>query len=135
TKSIFYPDVWVDITNPFSQHWKISLQAGYNPDIQLIDLTHDQIVDIFYMVAKNVDKQQYDYQLYSLKNGTVERIQLPKHQFLQIKLINDFKLEIQINPQEKPLVYSIEETELYIEEKIYDEDGKLLEPDKKLQLP
>src|SRR5699024_2745768 len=50
TKSIFYPDVWVDITNPFSQHWKISLQAGYNPDIQLIDLTHDQIVDIFYMV-------------------------------------------------------------------------------------
>lgn len=125
-QSMFYPDIWLDITSPFSQHWKISLRAGYDPDVQFIDLTQDQIFDIFYSVAKDIDKKQYEYQLYTLINGSVKQIQLPKHQYVKTQLIDDFQVEIQIHPHQKPLVQQLPYKDDYIEEKIYNEEGKLL---------
>lgn len=132
-QSVYYPEVWLDITNPFSQHWKISLQAGYHPDIQFIDLDHDNVFDIFYIVGKDAEKRKYHYQLYTLKNGTIEQIQLPKHKFVQTKLMNEFKIEIKTNPHEKSIIHSIEDKNKYIEDEIYDKNGKLLLVEKKLQ--
>lgn len=125
-QSMFYPDIWLDITSPFSQHWKISLQAGYDPDIQFIDITQDQIFDIFYSVAKDENKEQNEYQIYTLVNGTIKQIQLPKHQFVKTKLIDDFQVEIQIHPHQKPIIQKLPNKSDYIKEEIYREDGKLL---------
>lgn len=124
--SLFYPDIWLDITSPFSQHWKISLRAGYDPDIQFIDLTRDQVFDIFYAVSKDMNKTQHEYQLYSLENGTIKQIQLPKHQFIKTKLIDDFRVEIKLHPHQKPLIINLPNKNDYIKDEIYEEDGKLL---------
>src|SRR5690625_4962151 len=124
--SNFYRDVWMDISSPFSHQWKISFESGYNPNIHLIDLNHDHAFDIFYQVAKDENKHQYNYQLYTLQNGLVKSLPLPKHNHVQGEYLNEFKVKIQINPHQKPIIKNIEQNkEKYIDENIYSEDGKL----------
>src|SRR5690625_968268 len=130
-RSHFYRDVWMDISSPFSHQWKISFDGGYDPDIQLIDLNHDHIFDIFYQVAKDENKRQYNYQLYTLQNGMVKNLPLPKHKHIQGKFLNGFKIKIQINPHKAPIIKDIKEE--YTKQNIYKEDGTLVK-DKKLNI-
>jgi|SRR5690625_2620248 len=125
-KSNYYRDVWLNISSPFSKQWKISLNGGYDPNIQLIDLNHDHIFDLFYQVAKDEEKKQYQHQLYTLKNGVVEQLELPKHNYIQGEFQKDFTVTIQINPNAKPIKLDVSRNkEKYISEKLYNEDGSL----------
>ncbi|MEI3605437.1 hypothetical protein SPD48_07010 [Pseudogracilibacillus sp. SE30717A] len=134
-KSKFYRDVWLDISSPFSHQWKVSFEGGYDPDLQLIDLTHDQTFDLLYSVAKDENKHQFNYQLYTLKNNVVKQLPIPKHNHIQGKFINDFKIELQINPNMKPIIKDISNNKhSYIEEGLYEENGKLIE-EKNLKIP
>jgi len=131
SKSGFYRDVWLDITSPFSHQWKISFDGGYEPKLDLIDLNHDHTFDIFYQVAKNENKSQYSYQLYTLKNGLVKQLPLPKHNHIQAKYLQDFKVEIRIDPNQKPIIKDISKLKKqYVNDKIYDGSGKLLKKEK-----
>src|SRR5699024_509526 len=126
-KSNFYRDVWLDIASPFAHQWKISLEGGYNPEVRMIDLNHDHTPDLLYRVAKDEDSLQYFHQLYTLKKGTAQQIPTPKHHHIQGKFLDDFKVEIKINPAMKPIIKNISnDKQHYIEEKIYKENGELL---------
>lgn len=134
-KSNFYKDVWIDITSPFSHQWKVLLENGYDPQLQLIDLNHDQTFDLFYSAAKDENKQQHVYRLYTINNGNIKQLTLPKHNHVQGKFLDDFKVEIKINPQMKAIIKDISKNKKhYIEETIYEEDGTLIKP-KTVTLP
>lgn len=127
-KSNYYRDVWLNISSPFAKQWKISFNGGYDPSIQLIDLNQDNVFDLFYQIAKDEKKQQYDYQLYSLKNGDIHQIPLPEHHYIQGEFLRDFKISLQMNPKSKPIMIDVaNKKNKYMKENIYDEDGKLIE--------
>lgn len=133
-ESNFYRDVWVDITSPFSHQWKISFDGGYDPTLELIDLNHDHTLDLFYQVAKDENKLQHFYQLYTLKNGVVKQLPLPKHNHIQAKFLSNFQVEIQIDPNKKPIKKDISASkEEYVKQSIYNKKGKLLK-DKKINI-
>src|SRR5699024_4124568 len=86
----------------------------------------DHTFDVFYQVAKDEDESQHYYQLYTLKNGLVEKLPLPKHNYIRGKFLNNFKAEIRMHPNKKPLQIDLQRNKnRYVQEDIYDEAGKL----------
>src|SRR5699024_2401014 len=51
--SSFYQNIWIEIKSIHSEKWKIPFTGGYDPHIQLLDLTQDQVNDLFYQSAQN----------------------------------------------------------------------------------
>lgn len=130
--SKFYTDVWVNIESPFAQQWKISFIGGYHPKLELLDITHDNTVDLIYESAVKENGRHYNYQLYTLKNGKVQQIELPKNKYAKGVFVDDFKINIQISPNDKVIVQDIADKKTtYVNEQLYDKTGKLL---KKQQL-
>lgn len=127
-KSNYYRDVWLDITSPFSHQWKISFEGGYKPELQLIDLTHDHTFDLFYSVSRDENINQFNYQLYTLKNNEVQQLPVPKHNHVKANYVNNFKIELQISPNMKPITKDLSNNKhVYIKEGIYEENGNLIE--------
>lgn len=125
--SNYYRDVWLTITSPFSEQWKISFDSGYDPKLHLIDLNHDHTFDLLYEVAKNENQKQFHYQLYTLKNGSITKMSLPKHNYIRGKFMDDFKVNIQIDPNKKPIILDVSHLkDKYVQHEVYDQDGNLL---------
>jgi hypothetical protein len=126
--SSFYQNIWIDMTSKFNKEWSISLQNGYDPQIKLIDLNHDQVFDLFYQIAKDENKNHFHYQFYTLKGGTVKQLPLPNPMYSKGTFEDDFQVHIQLNPNEKPLVIDVSpKKDSYITGHLYDEKGHLLE--------
>ena len=130
--SNYYTDVWVDIQSSFAQQWKISFPGGYHPKLELLDITHDGTVDLIYESAVKENGRHFNYQLYTLKNGKVQQIELPRNKYVRGEFIDDFKISIQISPNEKVILEDVSSKKsFYIKNQIYEDTGKLL---KKQQL-
>lgn len=126
-KSNYFRDLSLHISSPLAKQWTISLNGGYNPSIQLIDLNQDQIVDVFYQVAKNENNEQFDYQIYTLNGNVIEQLPLPRHKYIKGSFLNNYRANIQINPNSKPFIINLSKKKRkYINEDIYDEDGSLI---------
>src|SRR5690625_5963384 len=80
--SNYYTDVWVDIQSSFAQQWKISFPGGYHPKLELLDITHDGTVDLIYESAVKENGRHFNYQLYTLKNGKVQQIELLRNKYI-----------------------------------------------------
>jgi len=125
--SKYYTDVWANIESPFAQQWKISFIGGYQPKLELLDITHDNTVDLIYESAVKENGRHYNYQLYTLRNGKVHRIELPKNKYVKSEFTDNFKINIQISPSDKVITQDVSNKKsTYINEKLYDETGKLL---------
>jgi len=124
--SSYYQDVWLDITSPFSKQWNISFKGGYHPEITLIDINHDQIVDMFYEVALGEHDGPYHAQAYTLKDGNVTQINLPKNNHIKGKYIDDFQIELTLHQNEQPIKIPIKNRDQFIDQNIYKENGEVL---------
>lgn len=126
--SSFYQNVWIDIESPFKKQWSISLQNGYDPQLKLIDLNHDEVFDLFYQVKTENASDTFNYQFYTLKAGKVTSLPLPKRLYIEGKFIDDFKVNIQLDPHKKPETIDMAHKKAaYIESGIYDSNGTLKE--------
>lgn len=127
-KSNYFRSIWVDIKGPFSQEWKISLGAGYQPDLQLIDFTHDQVNELFFKVTREESASKYTYQLYNLKDSVIKKIPLPEKTYIQGYFTDDFKIEIRLAPNDSEIIVKdLPKNNLfYIQKDIYNQEGKLL---------
>lgn len=126
-QSKYYRNIWLDITGPFSQQWKISLNSGYDPHLTIVDLTNNQTNDLFFKSAHDEDLLQYNYQLYTIQNKKITKIALPKHDNVQFTFLNDYKFKVKTNTLKKPLMFTFSKTnKLSLDGKIYDNQGKLL---------
>ena len=127
--SSFYQNIWIEIKSIHSEKWKIPFTGGYDPHIQLLDLTQDQVNDLFYQSALNKNDHFYTHHLYSLKNGVIKEVSLPKQSHIKGHSRNDFQIEIQTSIRnENPIMIEVNEFKnKYVEHGIYDTKGNLLE--------
>lgn len=126
-ESNYYRNIWLSITSPFANEWKIPLKSGYEPNIQFIDLNHDHINDIFFVSKHSELDDAFQYNLYSLANGKIEKIPLPKQQFIQGQYKPDFKIGLKLSPYSKETTIDISRYKNdYINSNIYDINGNLL---------
>lgn len=122
----YYRKIWVDIHNEDGKEWKISYEGGYEPKLQLIDVNHDNIADLFYQSAKGGSGGLYNYNVHTLNNEKVTKIPLPKQQYLKGSFKDNFIVHIQLSPYQKPIEINVEDhKEDYIRLDLYDENGLL----------
>lgn len=126
-KSTYYRNIWLDITGPFSQEWKVSLNSGYDPSLTIIDLTHNETSDLLFQSARDEELTEYNYQLYTITQGAIRQIALPKHPNVQLVFLENFKFQVMTPALQEPLVFDIsKEQQLNLESGLYDSDGNLL---------
>src|SRR5699024_10463468 len=76
--SSLYQNIWIEIKSRQSENWNSPSPCGYCPHIQLLDLTQDQVNDLFSQSAQKKNDHFYTPHLYSLQNGVIEEVPLPK---------------------------------------------------------
>ncbi|MFD2628945.1 hypothetical protein [Oceanobacillus kapialis] len=127
--SAYFRQIWAEIIGDSKRNWKITYQGGYEPKIQLIDLNHDGIKDIFYQSATGGSGGLYNYQLNTLAKGVLEEIPLPEQRFLEGSFKENFIVSIQISPDSPPYEMDVSaRAEDYFRLGIYNEEGDLLKP-------
>lgn len=128
SESIYYRSVWIDIEGAFQQQWKISLPSGYHPSVELIDFTHDKINEVFYTSARESEGKTHIYQLYSLEDGLLEEVPLPKKTFIQGEFSDNFFIELYLAPGNSTPIQldRVNKSDEYVKQELYDADGKLL---------
>lgn len=125
--SSFYQNVWLDMEDSFHKKWSIYLKNGYEPSLTFIDFNHDQVFDLFYQVRKEMDQPYYDYQLYTLKNGKPETLELPERHTIQGSFTDGFQVQIHVQGEQKPYQLDIGHLKKqYMDQALYDEKGALL---------
>lgn len=128
----YFHNVWVNIQTPFTQQWKIPLVPGYDPKLHIIDVTNDNRHDLLYQVAKDSSRKRFDYLLYTFTEGRAEQILLPQPGLIQGNFKDDYKLEISMDVNTKPLSIDLGHKKgLY--NNLYNADGKLI-IQKKIQI-
>lgn len=120
----YFHNVWIDIQTPFTQQWKIALIPGYRPNLNIVDINNDNILDLFYQTAKDISNKRFDYRLYTVKEGKVEQIPLPHPRLQQGEFVDDFKLKIIMDSDKKPLFIDLGNKKTLYKD-LYDAKGKL----------
>lgn len=90
--SLYFHDVWLSAESVFDRRWKIPLHNGYDPQIELIDLNGDDILDIFYQAATGSDKQTFKHQFYTLKKGEITEFPSPEFFTISASLGEPYKV-------------------------------------------
>lgn len=127
----YFQNIWIELISKHTEKWRIPLAGGYEPKIHLVDLNHDNINDLFYQALVDEGNELSIHHLYTLKNGTIKEISLPKYFYLEGHFKEEFQIEIQtsIRDKKKAMIIDVKDrANEYIELDIYNEQGKLLSP-------
>lgn len=123
--SNYYHSVWAEVTNQFSKKWEIQFGGAYKPSLTFIDFSNDQLQSMLFQSASEEDFHHYS--LFTLKNGKVEEIDLPKQHYITGYFQNNFIIHLQLSPHKKPISISVKDREeLYIKQNLYNNQGQLL---------
>ncbi|MFD1413435.1 hypothetical protein [Oceanobacillus jeddahense] len=127
---VYYQDIWVDISSPSSDKtWRINYGGGYDPELQFADLTHNGVVDILYQSPTGGSGGLYTSQLNQWDKDDFIELPLPIEQPVQGEFMDDFRVSVQLLPKEDPIILDVSgQKEEYIRLKLYNDQGKLLEP-------
>src|SRR5690625_1423063 len=108
--SNYYQDIWVEIKSIHSEKWRIPFTGGYEPQIQLLDLNQNHVHDLFYQSTQSKNDDLYSFHLYSLKNGAIKEIPLPKQSHIKGRFGNGFQIEIQTSiKNDNPIIIDVKD--------------------------
>jgi len=126
--SNYWNHVWAEVASNDDETWEITYEGGYEPNLQFIDLNHDNSKDILYQSATGGSGGLYNYQLNSLSGGELTEIPLPIQDYLTGEFTEQFTVLIQLTPYQEPIHVDVSDrAEDYIRLGIYNENGDLLE--------
>lgn len=123
----YYQDIWVEITSDLNKHWKIHYGGGYEPSLEFIDLNSDQVSDILFQSVSDRNDGLNRYQLHTLNSGHLNEVSLPEQLYIDGKFMDNYQVQIKISPDSNPINMSVKNrSETYVNQGIYDKQGKLL---------
>jgi hypothetical protein len=108
-----------------------AVDNGYEPEIDFFDFTGDGAKEIFYTSATGGSGGFYNYAIMSLTDKA-KKVLLPGKKETSVKaegkFVKGFKAEYTLQNGEKLTVDLSEKKEYYIEQKVYDEAGNIINP-------
>jgi hypothetical protein len=124
--SVYYRDIYAVIQSE-DEEWRINYQGGYDPIIELVDLNHDGVVDVFYQSPTGGSGGIYTSQLDTIYGGELTNISLPDQPYVTGSFIDGFQAVLEISPHKEPIKINVENRkDDYMRLNIYSEEGKLL---------
>lgn len=120
----YYKDIFITI-NSQTKKWKINYGGGYSPQLQFIDINHDQINDVFFQSDTGNSDGLHHTRISTVKHGDIQDIPLPSQHVTGI-FKDYFQIELRITPL-KPQIIDISDHKTdYIRLDIYNNEEKLL---------
>lgn len=118
------------ITISASNHksYKIALANGRKPSLQLVDLNHDGVKDVFASVTDAVSGKNRYFYVYTLRDFVLTDLTLPDPLVLDSGFLNGYKAKIKIKNTGKVYLFDLKERKKYYEKLGIFYKGKLNEP-------
>ncbi|ASK64402.1 hypothetical protein CFK37_12500 [Virgibacillus phasianinus] len=127
--SSYYQKIWAVIKDSRSKKWEVQYGGGYEPTLQFYDLNHDDVTDIYYQSPTGGSGGLYSYQLNTLKDEKLTKIELPVQRYVKGKFLENFRVFISLTPGNKPIYVDVKDrTNAYTRLGIYNKNGALLKP-------
>lgn len=123
----YYHNIWAEIRSKDQddERWRVDYGDGYEPQIQFIDANHDNVQDILYQSSSN-KKGLGKQKLHTFASNKQLEISLPKLKYISGKFIDDYKADLKITPNAKPIQIILQNrSDAYIQSGVYGKDGKL----------
>lgn len=120
--SNYFHDISLQITSVFDDSWNIPLEQGYDPEVEIVDLNHDDIADIFYQVKTDNVKNQTKQQLFSLVNKKITKLSLPTNEHIRATVLPHYQVEFSFPGGDRKQIVNIKKAEA-----LYHTNGELIE--------
>ncbi|WP_421385006.1 hypothetical protein ACOJQI_09625 [Bacillus salacetis] len=133
--SLFYQEVWAEITTSDGKDFRIDYEGGYEPEIQFPDLNHDGVKDLFQSSATGGSGGLYNYSLYTLADSIKKEIGMPPALSIDAHFEDNYQGVITFNDTNESFTVDLSERkEDYDRLGIY-QDGRLNEPTEMMVIP
>src|SRR5699024_235707 len=100
----YYHKVWSNITRIDGKEWEITYRGGYEPTLNVFNVTRNKINELFYQSATEEKGGLHYYQLDTLANGELQHLSLPEQKLISGKFVENFQAEIRLAPHKQPIV-------------------------------
>ena len=124
--SDYYDLLWVEVRSENDATWTIPIKTGgYEPTLNLIDVTQNGIPELIVSLLSNTDIQEHYYFIF--ENNTFKSMDKPKLEYMDAQLTDHYAAHIYLTPFHEAYEISLESIEhQLIKDNIYDSNGHLL---------
>lgn len=120
--------VYIKVTASNDKTYTIPLESGSKAAIQLKDITHDGVKDIFTTIQTEGSGGTTINFLHSLKDFTLVDLPVPEPLEMESRFLNDYKAEIKVKETGKSYAFNLKDRKTYYKKLGLYYKGKLNEP-------
>lgn len=97
----FYEHVYFEIETSSGLKHIIMQEGGYQPQLDIRDLNHDGLDDLFISVPVDLEMNKANYYFYSFKDDAIQEFSVPDSLIIQSELLDDYKGRIMVDGEKK----------------------------------
>jgi len=120
--------IYIEVDASNGKKYTFPLESGSKAALQLVDLNHDGIKDIFASVLTGGSGGIVNNYLYSLKDFVHTDLTIPEPPEMDTKFLNGYKAEIQLKQTGKTYLFNLKDRKKYYKKLGFYYKGKLNEP-------
>lgn len=124
----YLKEIFIEIQASDDRNYKIPLESGSKASVELIDLNHDGVEDLFANVQTGGSGGIVINYLYTLKNFKLTNLTVPDPLEAESSFLNGYKAELKIGATGKSYIFNLNDRKKYYEKLGLFHDGKLNEP-------
>ncbi|MFJ7726309.1 hypothetical protein ACIQXV_09105 [Neobacillus sp. NPDC097160] len=124
----YLKEIYIEVAGSNGKVITFPLESGSKAALQLTDLNHDGIKDIFANVLTGGSGGIVNNYLYSLKNFVHTDLTIPEPLEMDAKFLNGYKAEIKLKQTGKSYLFDLKDRKKYYKKLGFYYKGKLNEP-------
>jgi hypothetical protein len=124
----FFKYLTIEVASSDNKTYKFSLDSGSKASLQLIDLNHDGVKDLFASVLTGGSEGTTVHFLYSLKDFIYSDLTVPDHLEIDSRFLDGYKAEIKITKTDETFLFDLKDREKYYKQLGIYSNQKLNEP-------
>ncbi|MED3551898.1 hypothetical protein [Cytobacillus praedii] len=124
----FLKEIQLRISASNGQEYKTDLDGGYNPQVQFVDLNHDNVKDMYVSIDTGGSGGISNHYLYTLKDFKITDLTVPDPLVINGQFHNGYKASITIQETGKSVTFDLRNRGMDYEKSGLFINGKLSEP-------
>ncbi|MFS0636020.1 hypothetical protein AB1K84_08945 [Mesobacillus foraminis] len=133
--TLFLKEIYVTAKTSEGKNIKIDFEGGYEPSLQIKDLDHDGVKDLFVGVATGGSGGLSNYYLYSLKGSNLSDLTVPDPLTISSTFENNYKATIKLDDVGESYQFNLSNRKKEYDRLGLYHNGKLNEPGELMVFP
>jgi hypothetical protein len=126
--TLFLKDITLKVKTSEGKSFKIELAEGYDPTINVNDLNHDGVKDLFISMQTGGSGNLSNYYLYTFKDSKKEDLSVPDSLAISSQYEDGYKASIKIDETGKTYIFNLSDRKKNYDKLGLYNEGKLNEP-------